>query len=125
MHYLLDTCVLIDVSRQHTGALKFIKELKYKPSLSVLTLTEFKAGVKKEQEHAFIDRLSASLNVHVVDVEIASLAGEYLNLHSKKHGVGVVDSLLAATAKMHGLTLATHNVKHFPMLKNNEIAMPY
>lgn len=31
-------------------------------------------------------------------------------------GIGLGDYLIAGTAEVHGLTLATLNVRHFPML---------
>jgi predicted nucleic acid-binding protein len=43
--------------------------------------------------------------------------------YGKSHGVGLVDALIAATAKLHGYRLVTLNKKHFPMLDN--VLIPY
>jgi predicted nucleic acid-binding protein len=39
------------------------------------------------------------------------------------HGCGLADCLVAATAQLHGLTLATLNSKHLPMLQ--DVRVPY
>ena len=58
----------------------------------------------------------------VLDVthEIGVKSGEYLKKYRPSHGVGAIDALIAATAEIHGLELATLNLKHFPMFKNLE-----
>ena len=38
--------------------------------------------------------------------------------YQRSHGLEFPDALIAATAEHHGLTLATLNVKHFPMFRN-------
>jgi predicted nucleic acid-binding protein len=42
---------------------------------------------------------------------------QYRRSHS---GIGLADYLIAATAELHGLTLATLNVRRFPMFSNLE-----
>lgn len=52
-----------------------------------------------------------------VDREVAGVAGELRRRYRQSHhNVGLPDYLIAATALVHGCSLATLNVKHFPML---------
>ena len=62
---------------------------------------------------------SAGLNslrpLPVTDV-IAHRAGELHRQYRRSHAaIGLVDYVIAATAQVHGLELATLNTKHFPM----------
>ena len=55
--------------------------------------------------------------------DIAGLAGDYVRRYGPSHGTDPIDALIAATAKTHGLALATLNLKHFPMFAG--LTRPY
>jgi predicted nucleic acid-binding protein len=60
--------------------------------------------------------LLGSLQRLPVDEVTARRAGEFARRFRRSHpGIGIADHLIAATADVHGLELATLNVKHFPM----------
>lgn len=120
---LLDTCIVIDVLRGREAALAFVEGLADAPSLSVITATELIAGVRNTQERRLIERLLAVCTTHDIDLETASLAGDYVRQYGPSHGVDPIDALIAATAKARGLELATLNLKHFPMIKG--LKRPY
>jgi predicted nucleic acid-binding protein len=49
---------------------------------------------------------------------IAARAGEHLRRYRRSHqGIDLVDYVIAATAELHEATLATLNVRHFPMFE--------
>lgn len=86
--------------------------------LSVLTLGELRKGValKRQQDAVTADRLSVWVDgleysfadrILGINAEIATLWGEF----SAQRPRSVVDTLLAATAIVHGLTLITRNTK--------------
>ena len=58
----------------------------------------------------------------VLDVthEIGVRSGLFLKQYRASHNIGAIDALIAATAEIHHLQLATRNLKHFPMFKNLE-----
>lgn len=120
---LLDTCVLIDVLRGNEAALTFVSELPGIPSLSVITVTEIMAGVRNARERKLFEQFANACEAVPIDLEIAALAGRYVNQYRKSHGVDPIDALIAATAKVKGLPLATLNLKHFPMLQG--LKRPY
>lgn len=117
MTYLIDTTVLIDYVRLHQRALDFIEGLKAKPSISVVSVQELFAGVHSAREEARIEAYLASPHVLPVTVPIARSAGQHMRHYSPAHGLDDLDAIIAATAEHHGLTLATLNVKHFPMFR--------
>jgi len=55
--------------------------------------------------------------------EIGVTGGLYRRDYRKSHETGLADALIAATARLHSLTLVTLNKKHFPMLTS--IIVPY
>lgn len=112
---LLDTCVLIDVLRGNAAALAFVSELPEQPALSVITVTEILAGVRNTRERKLFEQFAAACAAVPIELEIATLAGEYVNQYRKSHSVDPIDALIAATAKTRNLPLATLNLKHFPM----------
>ena len=112
---LLDTCVVIDVLRGHDAARAFVEGLTGAPSVCAVTATEIVAGCRNAQERRQIDSLLSYYEVHEVGLEIASVAGDFVREYGSSHGTDPLDALIAATAKVHGLPLATLNLKHFPM----------
>lgn len=44
--------------------------------------------------------------------------------YAKSHGLHVFDSLIAATAVEHGLTLVTRNQRHFTMISEPVVQAP-
>lgn len=113
---LLDTCVVIDVLRGREAAIAFVENLAEAPSVSAITATEIVAGCRNAQERRQIDRLLSHYDVRDVGLEVSSLAGEFIRQFGRSHGTDPLDALIAATAKVHGLPLATLNLKHFPMI---------
>jgi len=117
--YLLDTNIVSETRRQraHRGVLSFL-EAQDSSALfvSVLTVGELRKGVaaKRRRDPATADLLAAWVDgmestfaerVLAIDARIARLWGEL----SASRPVPVVDTLIAATALVHGLTLVTRN----------------
>lgn len=120
---LIDTCILIDVLRGREQALAYVTGLDAQPAISAMTATELVAGCRNVTERRQIDRLIENYVVHDIDRETACLAGEFIRAYGPSHGADPIDALIAATARIRGATLATLNLKHFPMFKG--LARPY
>lgn len=93
---VIDSCVLIDLSRRVPAAIEFLGELENagaKPAVSALSVTE----------------------IMPVDMPIALVGANYLRTYSASHNLDIVDALIAATSSSLGHPLATLNLKHFPM----------
>lgn len=82
--------------------------------------------------HAFVqglqERPAASeirgIRWHPVDETIARVAGEFGRRLRRSHqGISVGDLVVAATADVFDLPLATSNTKHFPMFRG--LKAPY
>jgi predicted nucleic acid-binding protein len=88
------------------------------PAISVVSIAELVGGMRSiERREAW--RLLASFRAESTTEVIARRAGEMMRRFRRSHtGIGLGDYLIAATADVKGLRLATLNVRHFPMFKN-------
>jgi predicted nucleic acid-binding protein len=100
--------------------------------VSVLTLGEIRYGIEKLQEEKRRASLALWLEreltawfgnrVLTLDLEVADRWGY---LRARHRSLPAVDSLLAATALTHHLTLATRNVKDFVDVEGLKILNPW
>lgn len=124
MSYLLDTNVLSELRRKkpNAGVVAWFSE---RPAstlyLSVLTLGEIRKGVEavadSKRRAALSDWIDVELpafftgRILAIDARVADRWGRLMA--SAKRPIPAVDSLLAATALHHGLTMVTRNEKDF------------
>lgn len=123
--YLIDTNVVSEAHKRHanSGVIAFFEEARAAGArvyLSVLTLGELRKGVAMRrprdavgaQELAqWVDATEMEYSDRVIPVDrtIARLWGEL----SAGQSLPAIDTLIAATALTHGLTLVTRNVRDF------------
>ena len=92
-------------------------------AVSVVTVVEVGGGMRSPERRE-VTRLFSSLHVISVTERIAWRAAELMRLHRRAHsGIGLGDYLVAATADVEGLDLATLNVRHYPMFPG--LAAPF
>ena len=120
---LIDTDVLIDYLRDRAEAVSYLESLTESLLISVITMAELYAGVRKGAERTKLDEFVQAFEVVPVDREVAIEGGLYRRDYMKSHNVGLADALIAATAESRQAALVTLNSKHFPMLAN--VIVPY
>lgn len=127
MTFLLDTCVISELvkPRPDKKVVRWIDSVdERRLFLSVLTLGELEKGITKLYtsqrkddlrawlEHDLVERFEG--RILQVDFAVSAAWGK---LQGEAERVGaklpVIDSLLAATAEIHQLTIATRNVADF------------
>lgn len=124
MSYLVDTNVLSELRRKQPHAQVvawFTARPRQSLYLSVLTLGEIRKGIERLDDAArqqpLLDWLEVELpnyflgRLLAVDAHTADRWGRLLG--SAGRPLPAVDSLLAATALQHDLTLVTRNTKDF------------
>lgn len=124
MSYLLDTNVLSELRRKNPNQAVldwFAKRPATTLFLSVLTLGEIRKGVEGmpdlTRRATLLDWLETELpaffsgRILMVDTHVADQWGKITAAAGRP--IPAIDSLLAATAKQHGLTMVTRNIKDF------------
>lgn len=115
--HLLDSDILIYCLRGKPSVLTLLEDIckAEVPAISSLSYFEVWAGVRPQEEEAVFNFLS-SLRILPIDQIVAEEAGNYVRAY-RKRGVTLssMDTLIAATARVHGLILVTSNTRDFPM----------
>ena len=86
-------------------------------AISVVSIAELVGGLRSIERRE-VWRLLASFRADPATEIVARRAGEMMRRYRRSHtGIGLGDYLIAATADVKGLQLATLNVRHFPMFE--------
>lgn len=122
--YLLDTNIVSELRRikPHGGVVAWLNGVSDKDlHISAVTLGEIQAGIEitREQDaekaveiEAWLNAVTGTFNVLAAD---APVFRQWARLMHRRPDHLIEDALIAATALMHGLTVATRNVADFEM----------
>tara|TARA_B100000378_G_scaffold202440_1_gene165705 strand:+ start:121 stop:552 length:432 start_codon:yes stop_codon:yes gene_type:complete len=129
--YLVDTNVISALApskhRRETALIDWLDQASDSLFLSAVTAAEVQAGITKaerEQSKTKAERLQAwwqsieylyGEKILPFDLHCAHAAGEIIDV-ARAHQPGFADIAIAATAKAHGLTILTRNIRHFAPL---------
>ena len=120
--YLLDTNVVSELRRRkpHPAILKWIADVPAERLfVSAVTVGEIQAGIEMTREQdsakaqeleAWLDQVVASYSVLPMD---AAAFRAWARLRHSTSDTLLEDAMIAATATLHGLTVATRNVRDF------------
>lgn len=123
--YLLDTNVVSELRRQrpHGAVVAWLQSLDdAQLFLSAVTLGEIQAGIELTREQdpqkatdieIWLELVADAYNVLPMD---AAAFRAWARLMHRKSNTLYEDAMIAATAKVHGLTVATRNVADFNAL---------
>jgi hypothetical protein len=114
---LVDTDVLIAHLRGLERARAWLGQARLLGPIAVsaVSVAELTGGMRSVERREVWGLLS-SLRVEPVSELVGRRGGELMRQNRRSHnGVGIADYLIAATAQVRGLELATLNVRHFPM----------
>jgi predicted nucleic acid-binding protein len=120
--YLLDTNVVSELrkNRPHGAVAGWVSRLREDQiHISAVTLGELQAGIertraqdaiKAQEIENWVDRLQETYQVLPTD---AACFRQWARLMHGKSDYLIEDAMIAATARMHGLTVATRNERDF------------
>jgi predicted nucleic acid-binding protein len=123
--YLLDTNVVSELRKQrpHGGVVAWLESIDDAQFyVSAVTLGEIQAGIELTREQdpgkahdieAWLELVAGAYNVLPMD---AATFRTWARLMHRQADTLYEDAMIAATAKVHGLTVATRNVADFHAL---------
>ena len=120
--YLLDTNVVSELLRPqpHKAVLNWIADVPAdRLFVSAVTVGEIQAGIEitREQDPAKAEEIEAWLDLVVGGYGVlpmdAAAFRQWARLKHRKSDTLIEDAMIAATAIVHGLTVATRNTRDF------------
>ena len=124
---LIDTNVLIDLTRRRPAAMAFIAPhmAARSPDISAVSVMELIEGCRNGKELADLQPFLAAFQVHHLTPSISAAAIGHMQSFTLSHGLDTPDALIAATALELGLPIYTLNTKHFQMIPGLTVLRPY
>jgi predicted nucleic acid-binding protein len=131
--YLLDTNIISELRKlkPHGAVVSWVSELRPEQIfLSAVTLGELQIGVERVRQHdsqkaaeieRWLDSIENSMAVLPMD---SACFREWARLIAHKSDDLLEDAMIAAMAQVHGLTVATRNVRDFANFKV-EVVNPF
>lgn len=124
MKYLIDTCVLSELRKKipNQGVIDWFAVRSVSTLyLSVLSLGELRKGITALEEvkrrETLLNWLESDLplffsgRILSIDTDVANLWGDLLAV--AKRPMPAIDSLIVATASLHGMSVVTRNQRDF------------
>lgn len=134
---LLDTCVISEMTKPTPNArvLAWMAAHHARAALSVVVLGEIACGIavlpdgqRRRHLTTWLDDLERRFADRILPIDPA-VARAWAALHAARQQAGrplaMADGLIAATAQVHGLTLATRNGPDFHGLIGVRVADPW
>jgi predicted nucleic acid-binding protein len=123
---LIETTILVDLLRGQEAAITWVNSVSLQDRwVSVITYFELLAGCRNRREQRMVAREMRHYRLLHLTEETSRTALAWFERFHLSHGVGVLDSLIGATALTHHLILATLNTKHFGSFPGLRIERPY
>ncbi len=122
---LVDSDVLIAHLRGYAPARDWLIQIRSvgPVAISAVSVAEVAGGMRSAERQA-VWRLLSAFCVEAATEAVGRRAGELMRRYRRSHhGIGLGDYLIAATAEVNGLDLATLNTRHFPMFP--DLAAPF
>ncbi len=122
---LLDTDILIDVQRGHPPAIQWFAGLTELPAIPGYVVMELIQDARDQREVSNALKLVAPFRIVWPNAADCAKALSDFTAHHLGHGLGLIDALIAATARGLDASLLTFNEKHYRVLQDLRTGKPY
>jgi predicted nucleic acid-binding protein len=122
---LLDTNIFIDISRNYSPALLWLKNQTLQFGVSSICRIELMLGARNKIEMQKIDRVLQPFQLIYPDAADSQWAMEQFEHFNLSHQIEVFDCYIAASAVRLSLPIFTRNVRHLSLLPNVKVQVPY
>jgi len=122
---MLDSDILIDILRGHSSAVEWFADLSDLPSVPGFVVMELiQDADNKDRVRKAMKLVELLPVVWLAPAQCERALADFRQFHLS-HGLGLLDSLIAACAIGHSATLLTFNTKHYRMLAGLSVEQPY
>ena len=123
---IVDTDVLIDVSRGIVEAINCLiaHEKKFRLAISVITQMELLVGCRDKRETQKLEKFLRRFEVVELDAQASNIAVDLLKKYRLSHGLLIPDALIAATAIASDLALLSKNQRDYRFMSELRL-LPY
>lgn len=120
---LVDTDILIDVSRGISQAIETLEELQedHILSISVVTQMELMVGCENKKEFKQLENFLKRFEIIQLTEGISTKAVDLFKEYRLSHGVLIADMLIASTAITHEIELISKNQKDYTFIEDLEL----
>jgi predicted nucleic acid-binding protein len=122
---ILDTDVLIDIQRGNIPAINWFAGLPELPVVPGFVAMELMQDAQNSDQIRQVQQLIAPLTIVWPSTIDCNLALQLFSRLHLSHRLGLIDSLIAATALGHNATLCTFNLKHYRNIEELKMLQPY
>lgn len=115
---VVDSDILIDVSRGISQAIQELENLEKEKTLSISVITQFEliAGCENKKEFRELESFLERFEVLHLSEAISLKAIKLFNKFSLSHDVKIADMLIASTALVYDIELISKNQKDFKFI---------
>lgn len=123
---LLDSDVVIDITRQHAGAVSWMNRVRQQfPAVPGYVALEVLNGCRNARELRAAQAMLSGWSIIWPDPASCDAAFKtFADIHLS-NAIGVIDILVAQTAISRNLPLHTFNVKHYAAVPGLQTIQPY
>lgn len=123
---VVDTDVLIGALRGEDRTATWLASIEPQAlGIPVLVLMEILLGARDKQEQRVVsEELARYVNLHLESGDSQN-AQQWFEQFHLSHGIGIMDSLIAAVAVRVGKPLYTFNLRHFQVIPGLDARVPY
>lgn len=124
---LVDTDILIDFSCGHAKATQFLINLEKEGSLNISQVSEMEylVGCRNLRELRLAKEFLSRCRIVPIREASSRLAADFLSSFYLRHKIGILDCLIAATAICEGFSLVSRNRKHYRIISELVLEVPY
>ena len=123
---LVDTDILIDMSRNIDEAITYIYQLNQHATVRISAITEMElvVGCRNKNELRELKPFLSHFQILKLNENISEIALKLLSTYRLSHGLLIPDALIAATAISHTIPLASKNQRDYRFISELNL-LPY
>lgn len=123
MAHVIDSDVLIDVTKGNAAAVAYLESLD-DCAISTITAMELIVGASTQKQSGALDESLRAFEHLPLTPAIGTSVYDLLKHYARSHGLRPFDALIAATALAGNHSLVTRNTKHFRFISDLNLISP-